>query len=254
MQAESESQIQRLGQKDQLALALEIKENELKSFKNTLSEKDDEIYTLKQQELKNEKFVALKIQEINVLQKQLDEKSDSLLKTQQQLVYVQLQKSVNKQEEVDGQNSGTIEQDFERYDEKVRSDREELANLKLINLRMQDQIKEAKTQFIIKSKEFKTLQNQVAEYRTQIANLTDKQRADHRAYSKLQEILHERQIESQCMRKQYLVVEQALKGTSYVNDIQERINKIQTDDHIDPALCPDVDQIVQIDKLKQKLS
>jgi len=90
MQAESESQIQRLGQKDQLALALEIKENELKSFKNTLSEKDDEIYTLKQQELKNEKFVALKIQEINVLQKQLDEKSDSLLKTQQQLVYVQL--------------------------------------------------------------------------------------------------------------------------------------------------------------------
>lgn len=51
-----------------------------------------------------------------------------------------------------------------------------------------------------------------------------------------------------------MLLEQAIKGTGYVSEIQERITKIETDESLHAKINPNLDQLKQIDILKQDLA
>tara|TARA_B110001450_G_C17391237_1_gene387767 strand:+ start:370 stop:564 length:195 start_codon:yes stop_codon:yes gene_type:complete len=60
--------------------------------------------------------------------------------------------------------------------------------------------------------------------------MESKDKSDHQMILSLKRVLTERQEEFVALRKHYLRVEKALQGTSYVQEIQERMLKASEDD------------------------
>ena len=66
----------------------------------------------------------------------------------------------------------------------------------------------------------------------------------------LQRILEERQLEYAGLRKQYALVEGAIRGTSYVEEIQERISKAATEQDYEKSVSEDLELVRQLDTAK----
>ena len=62
-----------------------------------------------------------------------------------------------------------------------------------------------------------------------MATLKSKLSSDHLATSSLQSNLEDRQREYVGLRKHYEVIEDAIRGTAYVQEIQERVQKAEFD-------------------------
>ena len=66
----------------------------------------------------------------------------------------------------------------------------------------------------------------------------------------LQKILEDRQLEYAGLRKQYALVESAIRGTSYVEEIQERISKAATEQDYEKSVSEDLELVRQLDAAK----
>ena len=66
----------------------------------------------------------------------------------------------------------------------------------------------------------------------------------------LQRILEERQLEYAGLRKQYALVESAVRGTDYVKEIQERISKAATEQEYEKSVSEDLELVKQLDAAK----
>lgn len=73
--------------------------------------------------------------------------------------------------------------------------------------------------------------------------LRQKDKQDQTSLMNLQSILVDRQMEYSGLQKHYTLVEQAIKGTSYVAEIQERITKISSDDEYKSSVSADLDLV-----------
>ena len=68
----------------------------------------------------------------------------------------------------------------------------------------------------------------------------------------IQKILEERQLEYAGLRKQYALVECAIRGTAYFTEIQERISKAATDQGYERSVSEDLELVKQLDSAKRE--
>ena len=67
----------------------------------------------------------------------------------------------------------------------------------------------------------------------------------------LQRTLEERQYEYAGLRKQYALVESAIRGTAHVAEIQERISKAATEQEYELSVSEDLELVKQLDAIKR---
>jgi predicted nucleic acid-binding Zn-ribbon protein len=63
----------------------------------------------------------------------------------------------------------------------------------------------------------------------------------------MHKILEDRQREYVGLRKHYQVIEDAIRGTSYVQEIQERVQKAQVDSDYEASVAKDLQLVKQVD-------
>ena len=95
------------------------------------------------------------------------------------------------------------------------------------------------------------LQEQNRQLRDSHSAAKSKGTADQRAMLTLQRILEERQLEYAGLRKQYALVEGAIRGTSYVKEIQECISKAATEQDYEKSVSEDLELVGQLDSAKR---
>lgn len=78
-----------------------------------------------------------------------------------------------------------------------------------------------------------------------------KESATQKVTLSMSRILEERQEDFSSLRNHYKLLEKAISGTNYVQDIQERILKASADVDQDKAVLEDAELIRQIDTIKQ---
>ena len=102
------------------------------------------------------------------------------------------------------------------------------------------------TKYKVEAETSKNLKKEVEQLKNQIQN-------DQLATNCLQKVLEERQRELIDFRNHYKIVEEAIQGTSYVNEIYERVQKAATDLNFEGQVSKHYEYQSQLDQMKQDL-
>ena len=145
-----------------------------------------------------------------------------------------------------------IHRQYDQYEQTARAEREDLRQTTAANILLAEQIREVKWMKDKLEDESKSITIQNQNLKQQCLSLKMKESMSQKAVMSLSRVLEERQEEYSSLRNHYKLLENAIKGTDYVNDIQERILKASADVDHDKAVVDDQELVKQIDNIKRQ--